>query len=308
MTEMMMSKVVNRLGSDGVPSPGHIKLRGGRGRRHRIAATWWWVVGIVLASLFLFPLVTMFISTFKTSAELGIRPTTILPRVFTFDNWHRLFDPSAGIMQGVWNSIVISTGTVILTVVVSVLAGYGFGRFRFRGSTSLFFVVLAGLMVPFTVLLTPLLVVLRGLGLTNNLVGVMLVYTVYQLPFCIFIMRNAFSGIPKEIEEAALMDGCTRIGVMRRIFIPLVVPGIVTSAIFAFLNSWNEFLAALVLLTDQTKFTLPIMLMVRQIGKFGTVDWGLLDTGIVVSMVPCLLIFFLLQRYYVTGIFSGAAK
>lgn len=277
-------------------------------RRRPFVSVWWWVTGIVLSSLFLIPLVTMLLSTFKSRTELGMKPPTVLPREFTLDNWQRLFDPSAGLIQSTMNSAVLSLGTVALTVVVSALAGYGFGRFRFRGSNVLFFVVLAGLMVPFTVLLTPLLVVLRGLGLSNNLFGVMLVYTVYQLPFCIFIMRNAFSGIPNEIEEAALMDGCTRVGVFRRIFIPLVVPGIVTSAIFAFLNSWNEFLAALVLLTDQEKFTLPIMLAVRQVGKFGTVDWGLLDTGIVVSMIPCLLIFFLLQRYYVSGIFSGAAK
>ncbi|WP_022884565.1 carbohydrate ABC transporter permease [Glaciibacter superstes] len=277
-------------------------------RRKPFVSVWWWVTGIVLSSLFLIPLVTMLLSTFKSRTELGMKPPTLLPRELTLDNWQRLFDPSAGLIQSTMNSAIVSLGTVALTVVVSALAGYGFGRFRFRGSGVLFFVVLAGLMVPFTVLLTPLLVVLRGMGLSNNLFGVMLVYTVYQLPFCIFIMRNAFSGIPNEIEEAALMDGCTRVGVFRRIFIPLVIPGIVTSAIFAFLNSWNEFLAALVLLTDQEKFTLPIMLAVRQVGKFGTVDWGLLDTGIVVSMIPCLLIFFLLQRYYVSGIFSGAAK
>lgn len=277
-------------------------------RRTSFASVWWWVTGIVLSSLFLIPLVTMLLSTFKSRTELGRKPPTILPVDATLDNWQRLFDPDTGLIQSTMNSAVLSLGTVALTVVVSALAGYGFGRFRFRGSGVLFFVVLAGLMVPFTVLLTPLLVVLRGMGLSNNLFGVMLVYTVYQLPFCIFIMRNAFAGIPNEIEEAALMDGCTRVGVFRRIFIPLVVPGIVTSAIFAFLNSWNEFLAALVLLTDQEKFTLPIMLAVRQVGRFGTVDWGLLDTGIVVSMIPCLLIFFLLQRYYVSGIFSGAAK
>jgi len=279
-----------------------------RARHTSVAWVWWWVTGIVLSSLFLLPIVTMFLATFKSRTELGIKPPTILPRDTTLDNWQRLFDPDAGLIQSTMNSAVLSLGTVALTVVVSALAGYGFGRFKFRGINVFFFVVLAGLMVPFTVLLTPLLVVLRGMGLSNNLFGVMLVYTVYQLPFCIFIMRNSFAGIPKEIEEAALIDGCTKGGVFRRIFIPLVVPGIVTSAIFAFLNSWNEFLAALVLLTDQEKFTLPIMLAVRQRGRFGTIDWGLLDTGIVVSMIPCLLIFFLLQRYYVSGIFSGAEK
>jgi multiple sugar transport system permease protein len=280
-----------------------------RGRRRlSLAATAWWVVCIVLASMFLLPLVTMLLASFKSRAELGQTPPTLLPREFTIDNWVRLFDPSDGAVTGLGNSAVVSIGAVVLTVILSTLAGYGFGRHRFRGDNLLFVVILAGMMVPFTVLLPSLLLVLRALSLNNTLLGVVLVYTMYQLPFCVFIMRNSFAGIPDDIEEAALLDGCSRVGVLRRIFIPLVIPGIVTSAIFTFLAAWNEFLGALVLLSDQSSFTLPIVLRTMQIGQFGTVDWGILNAGIVVSMIPCLAIFFLLQRYYVDGIFAGAAR
>lgn len=274
----------------------------------RSAAVWWWVGGIFLSALFLIPLLSAVSGSLKSSAELLQRPATFWPQSLSFEAWQRLFDPSQGVVQGMLNSAIVTVGTVVLTVAAGVLAGYGLGRFRFPGSGLAFGLILAGMMIPFTVLLTPISVVVRELGLGNSLLGVVLVYTTYQLPFCVFILRNSFAAIPTEIEEAALIDGCRRVDVLFRVFLPLVIPGIVTSAIFAFLNAWNEFLAALVLLSDQTKFTLPVVLQVNQIGQFGKVDWGLLDAGVVVSMVPCLLIFFLLQKHYVNGIFSGAAK
>lgn len=271
-------------------------------------AVWWWISGIVLAGLFILPLFSAITGSLKSQEELRQRPPTLLPQEISFESWARLFDPGEGLLQGIANSFLVAGITVALTVVLSSLAGYGLARYRFRGAAIVFGVILAGMMIPFTVLLTPISVVLRELGLFNNLAGVALVYTTYQLPFCVFIMRNAFAAIPDEIEEASLLDGCTRLVSFVRVFLPLVIPGVVTSAIFAFLNAWNEFLAALVLLTDQNKFTLPIVLQSNQIGRFGTVDWGLLDAGVVISMVPCLIIFFLLQRHYVNGIFAGAAK
>lgn len=282
--------------------------RYGQRARGRTKGALWWAVGIVLAAMFVFPLLSAITGSLKSPAELRERPATIWPKELSFEAWGRLFDPTEGVMTGVGNSLFVTGLTVVLTVVLSTLAGYGLARYRFRGSGVVFTVILAGMMIPFTVLLTPISVVLRELGLFNSLIGVALVYTTFQLPFCVFIMRNSFAAIPMEIEEAAMLDGCTRGKVLVRVFLPLVLPGIATSAIFAFLNAWNEFLAALVLLTDQNKFTLPIVLQSNQIGRMGTVDWGLLDAGVVVSMVPCLIVFFLLQRYYVAGIFAGAAK
>ena len=268
----------------------------------------WWACGIFLAALFVFPLLSALTGSLKSPQELRRRNATLLPEDVSFDAWQRLFDPSEGVLQGIGNSLFVTGLTVALSVVLATLAGYGLARYRFRGSGAVFGTILAGMMIPFTVLLVPISVVLRELGLFNNLVGVALVYTTFQLPFCVFIMRNSFASIPLEIEEAAMLDGCSRLAVLTRVFIPLVIPGVATSAIFAFLNAWNEFMGALVLLTDQSKFTLPIVLQSNQIGRFGTVDWGLLDAGVVVSMIPCLAIFFLLQRHYVAGIFAGAAK
>lgn len=278
------------------------------GRGTRMSAVLWWITGLLLAVVFLFPLFSAITGSLKSPQELRQRPATLLPQEISFDAWRRLFDPSEGVLQGITNSLFVAGATVVLTVFLATLAGYGLARYKFRGSGVIFAVILAGMMIPFTVLLTPISVVLREIGLFNSLLGVVFVYTTFQLPFCVFIMRNSFGSIPDEVEEAALLDGCKRSDVLLRVFVPLSVPGIATSAIFAFLNAWNEFLAALVLLTDQAKFTLPVVLQSNQIGRFGTVDWGLLDSGVVVSMVPCLLLFFLLQRHYVAGIFAGAAK
>jgi len=258
--------------------------------------------------MFLFPLLTMLASSFKSTPEIGHTPPTLLPKTWTDVHWRALFSRSSGVLPGITNSILVGLATAVLAMAVSVLAGLGLGRFRFRGAGLVFGVILMGMMIPFTVLLTPLVVVMRKAGLDNSLVGLVLVYAVYQLPFCVFVMRNAFAAIPRELEEAAYIDGCSRRSVVIRIFLPLVTPGIVTCMIFAFLNAWNEFLVALVLLSEQAKFTLPVLLLNIEMGRFGNIDWGILDAGIVASMVPCLLIFFLLQRYYVSGIFSGVSK
>ena len=128
------------------------------------------------------------------------------------------------------------------------------------------------------------------------------------LPFSIYLMRNSFEGIPKELSEAAVMDGCTSFQVLARVFLPLVVPGMVTVALFAFIASWNEFIGALIFMSNEQSFTVPVMLTGVSSGQFGVVDWGGLQAGVMVSIIPCVAIYLLLQRYYVSGLMSGAVK
>jgi multiple sugar transport system permease protein len=134
------------------------------------------------------------------------------------------------------------------------------------------------------------------------------VLVMFQLPFATFMMRNSLDSMPRELEEAALVDGCTVLGAMRRVVLRIVMPGLVTVALFAFLAAWNEFLAPLILLTDNNKYTMPAMLVNAISGTFGTVDWGLLQAGIVLTMLPCIVLFLILQRYYVSGLVSGALR
>ena len=164
------------------------------------------------------------------------------------------------------------------------------------------------MMIPFQSILTPLFLVLTWLGLQNSLHGLVLVYVTLQMPFSVFMMRNAFDAVPREIEEAARIDGCSTWSMLTRVMIPLVVPGIVTVCIFAFLASWNEFLAALILITDNGLYTLPILVTAVRSGMFGSIDWGAVQAGVTLMMVPCLAIFLLLQRYYMRGLTAGAVK
>jgi multiple sugar transport system permease protein len=163
-------------------------------------------------------------------------------------------------------------------------------------------------MIPFQSILTPIFLILTRLGLQNTLTGLSLVYVTLQLPFAIFMMRNSFDAVPLEIEEAARIDGANSLQLLNRVMLPLVWPGVVTVALFAFLNSWNEFLGALVLTTDQSKFTLPVMMTAVQSGRFGAIDWGAVQAGVTVMMAPCLVLFLLLQRFYIRGLTAGAVK
>ena len=147
------------------------------------------------------------------------------------------------------------------------------------------------------------------IGLTNSLVGLAVLHTAIQLPFSLYILRNSFAAVPREIEEAAVVDGAASLQILLRIFIPPTVPAIVTVTLFAFIMSWNEFLGALVMMSSSEKFTLPVILATaRTETSLGGTDWGMLQAGVTISIIPCVLVYLLLQRYYMAGLMSGAVK
>lgn len=206
------------------------------------------------------------------------------------------------------NSLLVALAATLATVVLSTFAGYGFARLRFPGSNLLFFAALATFMIPFQAIITPLYLVLDRLGLQNSLVGLAAVYTTFQLPFGLFLMRNSFAAVPPSLEEAAMIDGCGLPRAIYRVSLPVAVPGLITTALLTFFACWNEFFAALILVTDQDKFTLPVSLTVLSMGNYGTVNWGVLQAGVAVTIIPCIAIYLLLQKYYVGGLLSGAVK
>jgi multiple sugar transport system permease protein len=276
--------------------------------RRRVNSAVWYLSATAAAVLFLLPLILLLLTVFKTPGQAAATPPSYLPHPFSVGNFTRLFGSGVDLMPYVLNSLTVSLGTVAGTLVLTVLAGYGFANFRFRGQGILFICLLAILMVPFQSILTPLYVVLKYAGLQNSLSGLVLVYITYQLPFGLFVMRNSFSSIPRAISEAAEVDGAHALRKLWSIHLRLAVPGVVTVAIFAFIAAWNDFIAALILLSDQSKFTLPVELLNLETGQFGVIDWGVLEAGVFISMVPCVLIFLLLQRYYLGGVLSGAVK
>ena len=267
-----------------------------------------WLTWIIIAIVFLMPLVWSVANSFKPAAAALADPVSLFSKAFSIENYRRLEHVGAGWYVYAANSVVIALGTVALTVLVAVPAGYGFSKFKFPGQMVLFVITMATLMIPFQSILTPLFLVLKFLHLQNSLLGLVLIYATFQLPFSIFMMRNAFDAVPKALIEAARIDGASQSTILRRIMIPIALPGVATVALFAFLNSWNEFLAALIFLSDQNKFTLPIMLVNVSSGLYGIIDWGALQAGVTITMLPCIALFLLLQRYYVRGLTAGAVK
>jgi multiple sugar transport system permease protein len=265
-------------------------------------------VSTVLAIVFLFPLLWALLSSLKSRDEANRQPPTWLPHSWSLDNYRGLASYGEGLGTYLFNSVALSALTVAGTVLVCVLGGYGFARFTFHGKTMLFGLTLTILMVPYATILLPLYIVLGKVGMQNSLIGLSLVLVMFQLPFGIFMMRNSFESVPRELEEAALVDGCSSVGAMRHVSLRIVLPGVVTVALFAFLTSWNEFLAPLIFLNDGGKYTLPIMLVNIRSGAYGTIDYGALQAGVVVAMLPCLALYLVLQRFYVTGLVAGALR
>lgn len=261
-----------------------------------------WVFTAAIAIIFLYPLVWTVVSS------VSPRAGTNQVDGWGFGNYVTLANYQAGVVQYILNSLVVSLLTVALTLFVSLLGGYAFARFRFPGKNILFLSTLAILMVPYATLLIPLYVLLNQLGLSNSLVGVALVLTMFQLPFSTFMMRISFESVPKELDEAAMVDGCTSWSVLWRVLVPAVKPGLITVGLFAFLAAWNDFFAPLILINDSDRMTLPLAVSNLRGQVQGVVDYGATEAGVVVLALPCIVLFLILQRHYVRGFMSGAFK
>ncbi|MEU2614377.1 carbohydrate ABC transporter permease [Micromonospora sp. NPDC007271] len=262
----------------------------------------YWVLTGALAVIFLFPLV------WTAVASIAPQAGTNQTHGWGFGNYETLTTYQAGIWRYLANSAFVSTLTVALTLLISLLGGYAFARFRFAGRNVLFLATLAILMVPYATLLIPLYVLLNEVGLQNSLVGVALVLTVFQLPFATFLMRISFEAVPRELDEAAMVDGCSSFGALWRVLVPAVKPGMITVGLFAFLAAWNDFMAPLILINDSERMTLPLAVSNLRGQVQGVVDYGATEAGVVVLALPCMVLFLLLQRHYVRGFMSGALK
>jgi multiple sugar transport system permease protein len=254
------------------------------------------------------PLALSFLASIKTTAEASASPPHYLPQALSLENYVKVIDFQAGLAIYVGNSLIVALMTIGACIVLAAPAGYGLARFSMRGKEIAFLILLAPIMIPYQAILTPLYLDFAKVGLVNTHVGLAVVHTILQLPFSIYLMRNSFEAIPREIEEAAMVDGCSAWRRLAFVFLPLAVPALVTVALFAFINSWNEFLAALIFMSRETSFTVPIMLVSVRIGHHGAVDWGALQASVIISIIPCLAVYLALQRYYMSGLLSGAVK
>jgi multiple sugar transport system permease protein len=277
------------------------------GRRRRTS----YLVGaicVAVVALMLWPLVVSFLASIKPPAEASAVPPTYLPHGLSSANYESVASYGQGLWSYVRNSLVVAALTILICLGLSVPAGYALARFPIPGKEVFFILLLASMMVPYQALLVPLYLMFAKLGLTATQLGLAILHTILQLPFSVYLMRNSFEAIPRELEEAATVDGASSFFTLRRVFLPLVVPGMVTVALFAFIMSWNEFLGALIMMNKESAFTVPVMLTGVASGDFGTVDWGGLQASVIVSILPCLAVYVLLQKYYVSGFLSGAVK
>jgi multiple sugar transport system permease protein len=278
-------------------------IRGMRGAMsNRLARGSYYTTMTGLAILFLFPLVWAGWASVKPTPGSGQSVG------YGLGNFVKLAHYGNGLATYLFNSIVIATITVVGTLAVSTLGGYAFARFRFPGRDLLFLAILAILMVPYPTLLIPLYVLLGWLDLQNSLVGLALVLIMFQLPFATFIMRNSFEAIPRELDEAAMVDGATSFQVLTHILLHGVRPGLVTVGLFAFLASWSDFVVPLILISSADRFPLPVAVVNMQQNVFGSIDYALLEAGVVVLALPCVFLFLILQRGYVRGFMSGSLR
>jgi multiple sugar transport system permease protein len=278
---------------------------GQRGRSRYLVGA----VCVAICTVMLLPLVVSVLASVKPTPEAAETPPTYVPHGFSLDAYRRLWEYQSGLPTYIINSLGTALLTVLFTSVLTVLAGYGLARFPVPLKEPLFVVLLLALIIPYQALLTPIFLTFADLGLTNSLVGLAIIHTAIQLPFSLYIMRNSFEAVPRELEEAAMIDGANSAQILARIFIPAAVPAIITVALFAFITSWNEFLAALVMMNTDSKFTLPLILAsARTETSLGGTDWGMLQAGITISIVPCVGVYVLLQRYFVAGFLTGAVK
>jgi multiple sugar transport system permease protein len=279
-----------------------------RSRRKGRAGFILYLVGGTLAALvFLVPLAWAVLRSFMPNTLVTQAPSGTDFSHLTISNYTGLIQTN-DILRYALNSLLVAVGTGLLTAVIATMAGYGFARFRFRGSGIVFALVLVTMMVPFQALLTPLFLEMHSLGLTNNLAGLALFYTTFNLPFGVFVMRNTFLQIPWEMSEAASVDGASPIRTLVSVLRPLVIPGIATTVLYAFLFSWTEFVGALTFITSNSLYTLPLALLNMEYGSVGQVNFGYLEAGAVIAMIPCVVLYIALQKFYIQGLMSGAIK
>jgi multiple sugar transport system permease protein len=264
---------------------------------------------VALCTIMIMPLALTILASLKTTLEAAALPPTYVPHELSVDSYVKLWNYQAGLLTYVANSGITACLTILFCLLLTIPAGYALARFPVPGKEVIFVILLLALIIPYQALLTPIFFMFIQLKLTNSLIGLAIVHTAIQLPFSVYIMRNAFESVPGELDEAATVDGCSSWQSLLFVYIPSIRPAIVTVSLFAFITSWNEFLGALVMMSRGSSFTLPIVLAAaRTETSLGGTDWGLLQAGITISIVPCVLFYLLLQKYYVSGLLSGAVK
>ena len=253
-----------------------------------------------------FPLIFLIVTAFKTQREVAAPDPGLLPEGLQWSNFGDAIRKMR-LWTSARNSLMVALATVVLVILLAMPAAYALARFRTRLRGVATGWILLSQVFPFILIVIPLFIVLRNLHLIDTLWGLVLVYTVWSLPFALWMLQGYIAGIPNELEEAASMDGASRLRILRSILLPLLAPGLVATSLFTFISAWNEFFFALVLIQDPAKKTLPLTLA-NFVGQEGQVQLPQLAAGSLLATIPSLLFFAIIQRRLTSGLLSGAVK
>jgi multiple sugar transport system permease protein len=270
---------------------------------------WKLLVKVVFLSLFLvftvFPLYWIFVTSLKPSNEMFTFPLQYWPKNVTFENYINIIKISNFDVY-IMNSLILSLIAGVISLLIATLGGYVLARFEFKGKTQVIFAFFITQMIPLFIGLAPLYLLMSKLELINRLPSLMLMYTVMMVPFCTVMMKGFFERIPSSLEEAAMIDGCSRMSALFKVIIPVMLPGLAATFIFAFVQCWNELFLAVMFIDKEEAKTIPVA-MNSFITKFD-IDWGSMSAATVLSVIPTLLLFAFAQRYIVEGMTQGSIK
>ncbi|MEO8608388.1 MAG: carbohydrate ABC transporter permease [Chloroflexota bacterium] len=262
---------------------------------------------LILAIIWLTPTVGLLVTSFRPRDAIATSGwwTAFSPARFTLENYQQVLT-AQGMDKSFINSFIITLPGTILPVIIGALAAYAFSWVRFRGRDTLFLVIVALLVIPIQTTMVPVLQFFNTFGLTGSFIGIWLAHTAYGLPFCIYLLRNFFTSLPREIFESAKIDGASEFVVFTRIVIPLSVPALASLGIFQFMWVWNDLLVALVFIGNPAMQPVTVRIQAL-LGTYAT-EWHIMSAAAFISMTMPLLVFFALQRYFVTGLTAGAVK
>lgn len=269
------------------------------------------VAAALVSVIILAPFVWMLVASISPPADLIARPYHWWPSSLDFSRYTKIFsgsgtDVAGAFRQSVLNSTIVATGTVILSMTVGIFGAYAFAMLRFRFRRLTLMVFLVTYMLPPIALLVPLYLIMSSLGLLDSKIGLIIIYTSYVTPFVLWILSNYFLTIPAELEQAARVDGCSRMGALFRVMLPVARPGLFATIMFAFLLAWDEFLYALIFTSSNNAKTIPVAIA-DFTGRYST-DFGLVAAGGLLASVPPVLLAIAFQRYVVGGLSAGAVK
>jgi multiple sugar transport system permease protein len=266
---------------------------------------------VLMAIVFLAPFAWLLIASLSSQADLLSLPLRWIPHHLSFSRYDQIFSSHGGTIfanfrSSLINSLIVASATVAISVTVGVFGAYAYARLRFRLARTSLLLFLSTYMVPPIALVIPLYLIMARLHLLNTRLGLILVYCTFATPFVLWTMGNYFQTIPRDLEDAARIDGCSRIGALFRVILPLARPGLLATMLFAFLIAWDEFLYALIFTSTTASKTIPVAIA-EFTGRFGT-DFGLQAAGGILASLPPVLIALVFQRYIVGGLAAGAVK